>query len=87
MKVSVSILADDGQYRLVADGRGGYAVLEARAGRVYALEPHHRHSAADDPDGMREVVEAGPGWTSKEAAWAEFVEMVEDEELYARIIW
>lgn len=85
--MAVSILADDGQYRLISDGQGRYAVIEARADKVYALEPHHRHYAPDNADGMLQVVEAGHGWASKQQAWEVFSEMVADEERYAQIIW
>ena len=72
--------------RLIGDGRGRYAVIEARAGHVYSLDPQHSVEAPDTPDGMAQVV--GPrGWTSRDEAARLFRTIVKDGKHLAETIW
>lgn len=82
----LSILRDDGQYRLISDGEGRYAVIEARAGQVYSLHGRQRREAADSAEGMAAVV-GTDGWRDKVTAERRFREMRRREEKYGRIVW
>lgn len=82
----LSILRDDGQYRLISDGEGRYAVIEARAGHVYSLHGRQRREAADSAEGMAAVV-GTDGWRDKATAERRFLEMRRREEKYGRILW
>ena len=72
--------------RLIRDGRGRYAVIEARAGHVYSLDAQHSVEAPDTPDGMVHVV--GPrGWKSRDEAARLFRSIVKDGKHLAETIW
>jgi hypothetical protein len=82
----IETVAEKEVYRLIGDGTGRYAVVEARAGRVYSLDPQHSHEAEDTPEGMLRVV--GPrGWRSREAADRLFNVMVRGERKLAEMLW
>ncbi len=72
--------------RLICDGRGRYAVIEARAGHVYSLDARHSLEAPDTPEGMAEVV--GPqGWMSRDDAGRLFRSVVRNGSHLAETIW
>ena len=72
--------------RLIHDGRGRYAVIEARAGHVYSLDAQHTLEAPDTPEGMAQVV--GPhGWLSREEAARRFRAICRDGRHLAETIW
>jgi hypothetical protein len=79
------VLQEAESYRLISDGQR-FAVIEARAGRVYSLDPTGRNKAPDTPTGMRSVVGPG-GWSDEEQARRRFREMVRGEERYAERMW
>ena len=82
----VETVAEQEVYRLIGDGEGRYAVVEARAGKVYSLDPQHSHEAEDTPEGMLRVV--GPrGWRSREEADRLFGAMVGGERKLAETLW
>lgn len=83
--MSISIIREEEPYRLITDGAGRYAVIEARAGRVYSLHGRARHEADDSPDGMAAVV--GDGWRDEAAARRRFEAMCRREEGYSKVIW
>ena len=81
-----TILREEESYRLISDGSGRYAVIEARAGHVYSLHPMHRAECPDCPEGMLQV--AGPdGWSDEPTARGRFEQMVRGERRYAERIW
>ena len=53
---TIKIVTEKETYRVITDGRGRYAVIEARAGHVYSLDPRHSVHAEDTPEGMAQVV-------------------------------
>ena len=53
--MAISIIREENPYRLISDGCGHYAVIEARSGRVYSLHGAARHEADDSVDGMEVV--------------------------------
>ena len=72
--------------RVIHDGRGRYAVIEARAGRVYSLDAQHSVEALDTPEGMAQVV--GPqGWVSRDEAARVFRSIVKEGKHLAETIW
>lgn len=83
--MAITIVEEQTPYRLITDGQGRYAVIEARAGHVYSLHGRHRHGAADGPEGMAAVV--GDGWRDEEKARQRFAAMCRGEEGYSQIIW
>lgn len=83
---AVSVLDAQENYRLIGDGAGRFAVIEARAGFVYSLDPHHAAEAEDGPAGMAKVV--GPrGWKARDAAQRLFDHMVRGERELAERLW
>lgn len=85
--MTVQVLEKAESYRLITDGEGHYAVIEARNGHVYSLESCHRHSADDTMEGMEQVVSQCDGWRDEETAWRRFLSMARSEERYSQIIW
>lgn len=83
--MAITIVQEQPPYRLIGDGGGRYAVIEARGGRVYSLHPRRRRGAEDTPEGMARVVREG--WCGGSTARRRFRSMVRNEERYARIIW
>ena len=82
----MQIVAEKESYRIVGDGRGRFAVVEVRAGRVYSLDPQHSLEAEDTPEGMAQVV--GPrGWRSRDDAAKLFKHMVNGERHLAETLW
>ena len=82
----VEVVAEKETYRIIGDGRGKFAVVEFRAGRVYSLDPQHTFEAEDTPAGMAEVV--GPrGWRSRDDAAQLFKAMVGGERHLAETLW
>jgi hypothetical protein len=81
----IRVIQEDEPYRLITDGRGHYAVIEARDGYVYSIHPHHRHEALDTPAGMVCVV--GDQWCDRDEALKQYQLMVRRETRYAEIIW
>lgn len=83
--MSIYIIEEVKPYRLICDGVGHYAVIEARAGHVYSLHGRQRNAALDTPAGMAVVV--GDGWSDETPARERFREMCGREEGYSQIIW
>ncbi len=82
----IRVVDEQETYRLVTDGRHRYAVVEARAGFVYSLDPHHAAEAPDGPDGMAHVI--GPrGWKPRAEAKRLFDHMVRGERELAERLW
>jgi len=82
----VKVLDEQESWRLITDGTGRFAVIEARAGFVYSLDPHHAAEAKDGPAGMAAVV--GPrGWKSRDDAQRLFDHMVRGEQELAERLW
>lgn len=82
----IEIVAEEETYRLITDGGDRFAVIEARAGHVYSLDPKHSHEAGDTPEGMAAVV--GPrGWRSHADARRIFDHMVRGERHLAETLW
>ena len=80
------VVEESGSFRLVeADGR--WAVLETRAGRVFALDPDREaeDGAPDTPEGLAQA--AAGGWSDEETARRCFAAMVRKGEHLARSIW
>ncbi len=82
----VTVVCEEEPYRLISDAHGRYAVIEARGGRVYSLDPMNRHEAEDTPDGMACVV-GDDGWRDEDRAWRRFNAMLHTEDRYSKIIW
>lgn len=83
----MNVVCEIRPYRVVADGAGLFAILEARCGHVYSLQSdgdHHRKEARDDAAGMVDVV--GRHWTSRAAAMANFHDMLDREEHYRQVL-
>ncbi len=83
--MSIHIIEEEKPYRLISDGEGRYAVIEARAGHVYSLHCRQRNGALDSPAGMAVVV--GDGWGDETPARQLFRDMCGREEGYSQIIW
>ncbi len=83
--MAISIIREENPYRLIRDGRNRYAVIEARAGRVYSLHGAARHEADDSIDGMKVVV--GDGWRDEASARRRFEAMCRREDGGAEVIW
>jgi hypothetical protein len=81
----IRVLEEAESYRLISDG-DRFAVIEARAGHVYSLDPTDRNEASDTPEGMRTVVGPG-GWSDEEQARRRFRQMVGGEQRLAERIW
>ncbi len=73
-------------YRLISDGQGRYAVVEARCGHVFSLDARHSRQAADCEDGMVAVI-GEDGWFDEHAARRCFEEAVRGERRLGRVIW
>ncbi len=84
--MSVKVLKEDEPFRLVTDGQGHYAVLEARWGHVY---PVHRHDCCDGCDDTAEGMEqaASKEWSRAAQAMAEFDFARQSEQRFAEILW
>lgn len=83
--MAISIIREEEPYRLIGDGAGRFAVIEARAGRVYSLHSRARHEADDNPEGMAVVV--GDGWRDEAAARRRFEAMCRREDRFSQVIW
>ncbi len=83
--MALKIVHEVEPYRMVTDGRGHFAVLEARNGRVYTLHCHDRREAPDTPDGMEAAV-AGC-WCEHEEAARRLLFMARSEKHYSETIW
>ena len=83
--MAVTIVLEEEPYRLITDGDGHYAVIEARNGRVYSLHSHDRREASDTAEGMAVVV--GDGWREQSAAMKRFQYMTRREARYSELIW
>lgn len=84
--MGIRIIDSDETYRLITDGGGRYAVVEARCGHVYSLDCHHAHQAPDGEEGMREVV-GEHGWNDYPAARDCFRKAVTGERYYKEHLW
>ncbi len=84
--MSTQVISERETYRLIGDGEGRFAVLEARAGRVYSCDPQHSAEAEDTPEGMREVI-SRRGWRPREDAFRLFEHMVRGERHLAETLW
>lgn len=84
--MAIAIVDQQETFRLISDGEGRFAVVEARAGHVYSVHGHERREAVDDPDGMARVV-GDDGWFDEESARHRFDDAVEGGQRYARIVW
>lgn len=83
--MAISIIREEEPYRLISDEAGHYAVVEARAGRVYSLHGSRRNEADDSTDGMAEVV--GDGWRDEATARRRFQSMCRREDRFSQVIW
>jgi hypothetical protein len=83
--MGITILHEVEPYRMITDGTGRYAVIEARNGRVYSLHGHDRREAPDTPEGIALVV--GDGWRDRERASQRFLSMIRGEKRYSEEIW
>ena len=83
--MAISIIREENPYRLISDGCGHYAVIEARSGRVYSLHSAARHEADDSTDGMEVVV--GDGWRDEASARRRFEAMCRREDGGSQVIW
>lgn len=82
----IEIVLESETYRLITDDGERFAVVEARAGHVYSLDPQHSHEAPDGAEGMAQVV--GPrGWRSRHEAQRIFDHMVRGEQHLAESLW
>ena len=84
--MKVEVIAEKETYRLLTDGHGRFAVVEARAGHVYSLDPTHSAEAQDTPEGMLQVV-SPRGWKSREDAARLFRAMARGEAHLAETLW
>lgn len=84
--MAIQVLDYKESYRLITDGKGHYAVVEARCGHVYSLHGHDRREAPDSEEGMVRVV-GGDGWFEEEAARSCFERAVGGEDYYREHIW
>jgi hypothetical protein len=83
--MTITIIHEAENYRLIADGEGHYAVIESLNGAVYSLHSHARHEAPDTPEGMIKVV--GDGWCNRKRATQRFLDMLRRERRYSEILW
>jgi hypothetical protein len=83
--MAITIVLEEEPYRLITDGDGRYAVIEARDGRVYSLHCHDRHEAPDTKEGMAAVV--GDGWREPGRAMQRYHYMTRREARYSELIW
>jgi len=83
--MAVTIVLEEEPYRLITDGDGHYAVIEARDGLVYSLHSHDRHEAPDTAEGMVAVV--GDGWCKPGMAMECYCYMTQSEACYSELIW
>lgn len=83
--MAISIIREEEPYRLIGDGGGQFAVIEARGGRVYSLHGRARHEEDDSAEGMAEVV--GDGWRDEATARRRFEAMCRREGRYSEVIW
>jgi hypothetical protein len=83
--MEIKICHEAEPYRMITNGMGRYAVIEARNGRVYSLDGHDRHEAEDTPAGMAQVV--GRGWQDHERASRRFLHMARGEKHYGETLW
>jgi hypothetical protein len=83
--MNIIIIHEAENYRLIANGEGHYAVIEARGGRVYSLHSHARSEAPDTPEGMAAVV--GDGWRNRQEARERFLDMLRCEKRYSEVLW
>jgi len=84
--MGIRIVHEAEPYRMITDGLGRFAVIEARNGRVYAINcDHGRCEAEDTPEGMREV--ARGAWCDHERAGRQFLHMARGEKHYAETLW
>lgn len=84
--MAIEIVERADSFRLISDGRGRFAVVEARAGHVYSVHGHHRREAEDCERGMIEVV-GEDGWFDEAAARRCLEEASKGGDAYARMIW
>lgn len=73
-------------YRLISDGQGHYAVVEARCGHVYSLHGNHRRMALDSDAGMALVV-GRDGWFHEQEARECLEAAARGEDYYRQRIW
>ncbi len=83
--MAVRIVHEVEPYRMVTDGEGRYAVLEARNGRVYTLDCHCRREAPDTPEGMEAA--ARGCWCGHGEAARRLLFMARSERRYGETIW
>ena len=83
--MAVTIVLEEDPYRLITDGDGHYAVIEARDGLVYSLHSHDRHEAPDTAEGMAAVV--GDGWCKPGTAMECYCYVTQREACYSELIW
>jgi hypothetical protein len=83
--MAVTIVLEEEPYRLITDGDGRYAVIEARNGLVYSLHSHDRREAFDTAEGMAAVV--GDGWCKPGTAMECYCYMTQREACYSELIW
>ena len=83
--MTIMIVLEEEPYRLITDGDGHYAVLEARDGRVYSLHCHERHEAPDTPEGMAAII--GDGWRERSRAMERYQSMIRRENRYSEMLW
>ena len=83
--MAITIVLEEEPYRLITDGDGHYAVIEARGGRVYSLHSHDRQEAPDTAEGMAAVV--GDGWCRPGRAMECYCYMTQREACYSELIW
>ncbi len=84
--MAIRIIEENKPYRLVSDGAGRWAVIEARAGHVYSLHGRERRRADDNETGMAAVV-GDDGWRDEDRARRRFEAMCRGEEGFSQIIW
>lgn len=85
VSMSVRVLDEDEPFRLVTDGLGHYAVLEARWGHVYPVHRHDCCGCDDTPEGMEKAAEKE--WRMAAQALAEFDFARQGEQRLAEILW
>ncbi len=84
--MAIEIVETADTFRLISDGGGRFAVVEARAGHVYSVHGHDRRRAEDSERGMGEVV-GDDGWFDEAAARRCLDEAARGGDTYSRIIW
>ena len=81
----VAIVAESGSH-LLLEHNGRYAILERRAGRVYALSDGERDGYPDTPDGRTAAADRA-GWGMEQETRDRFAEISRRGEGLARKIW